>query len=59
MVESLNKKGFGKLISTQNGFFLINRRNAVWLTGAPEELKPPSPSVKTTFLVSFIGLNSK
>ena len=48
MVRSLNEKRFGGLILTQNGFFLINGRNAVWLTEAPEEFK-------TTFLVFFIG----
>ena len=55
MVRSLNEKGFGGLILTQKGFFLINGRDALWLTEAPEELKPPGPSVKTTFLVFFIG----
>ena len=46
------KKRFGGLILTQNGFFLINGRK---LTEAPEKLKPPGPSVKTTFLLFFIG----
>jgi hypothetical protein len=53
------KKGFDRIIPTQNGFFLINKKNAIWLTEAPEELKPPGFSIKTTFLVFLIGWNTK